>query len=283
MAVAAKNLRWDRFLPARSPVPDRAGERLRLLSRDEPARERDERRALIVPVDHGLTIGPVPGLGSVREIAGWIGHPAINGVVAHKGLAARLAENGLLTGRGLMVHLNGMTATGEEPDTKHVLTRVESAVRLAADAVSLQVNFGPDNHAHNLTALGRVVDEAEHYALPVMAMVYPAGPAADPDENPDARLRRHRHYLRIAFELGVDVVKTSAPESLADVPALLDGVGDDLRVLFSGGALTGDAHLLDLAKTVATSNAAGLCVGRNVFQRDEPGVMLSLLRELLDG
>ncbi len=269
---SASSLRWERFLPPARALPDPTGDR---------SDAADHRRALIVPIDHGLTIGPVPGLRSLAEIAGWIGHPAIDGVVAHKGMAARLTEAGLLAGRGLMVHLNGMTATGEQPDTKHLLTRVESAVRLAADAVSLQVTFTPDNHAHNLTQLGQVVDEAERYALPVMAMVYPAGP--DPDEDPDAQLQSHRHYLRIAYELGVDVVKTSPPESLADVPALLDGLGDELRVLFSGGSLAGDGYLLQLAKTVATSNAAGLCVGRNVFQRDDPATVLTQLRDLLDG
>jgi class I fructose-bisphosphate aldolase len=256
MPAAGKEVRWSRFVDPRS------------------------HRALIVPIDHGLTIGPVPGLSSVREIGGWLGHPAINGVVAHKGMVAKLAEAGLLTGLGVMVHLNGMTSIGEAPDTKQFVTSIETAVRLGADAVSLQVNFRDDNHAHNLTQLGQVVDQAERYALPVMAMIYPAGPAA---ETPVKQIVRHRHYLRIAYELGVDVVKTAPPEQLEDLPALLDGIGDDLKVLFSGGALSSDDCLLSLAKSVATSNATGLCIGRNVFQRSEPEQIISQLRELLDG
>jgi class I fructose-bisphosphate aldolase len=236
-------------------------------------------RALIVPIDHGLTIGPVPGLASVREIGGWLGHPAINGVVAHKGMVAKLAQAGLLSGLGVMVHLNGMTAIGETPDIKQFVTSIETAVRLGADAVSLQVNFRTDNHAHNLTQLGQVVDQAERFGLPVMAMIYPAGPAA---ETTAKQLNLHRHYLRIAYELGVDVVKTAPPEHLEDLPELLDGIGDDLRVLFSGGALSSDECLLSLAKTVANSNATGLCVGRNVFQRSEPDHILARLRDLLD-
>jgi fructose-bisphosphate aldolase, class I len=256
MAAAGKGVRWSRFV------------------------DRESGRTLMVPIDHGLTLGPVPGVCSVREIAGWLRHPAINGVIGHKGMIAKLAEAGLLTGLGVMVHLNGMTAIGEQPDTKHLVTSLETAIRLGADAVSLQVNFRPDNHAHNLTQLGQVVDQAEQFALPVMAMVYPAGPTGD---EPGQAMRLHRHYLRVAFELGVDVVKTAPPEHLEDIPALLDGIGDDLRVLFSGGALGSDDCLWGLAKSVATSNAAGLCVGRNVFQRSDPHPVLSQLRELLDG
>lgn len=237
------------------------------------------RRSLIVPIDHGLTIGPVPGLKNVREVAQWIGHPAINGVIAHKGMVARLAQAGLLKGLGVMIHLNGSTSIGETPDTKYLLTAVERAVRLGADGVSLQVNFRPDNHAHNLQLIGRVVDEADRYGLPLLAMIYPSGPAAS---SPAEAIRLHRHYLRVGFELGVDAIKTAPPANLEDVPELLDGIGEDVAVLFSGGSLASDDNLLHLAKTVANSTAAGLCVGRNVFQRPDPAEILAQVRQLLD-
>jgi class I fructose-bisphosphate aldolase/fructose-bisphosphate aldolase/2-amino-3,7-dideoxy-D-threo-hept-6-ulosonate synthase len=139
-------------------------------------------------------------------------------------------DAGLLDGKGLMVHLNGATSVGELPDTKHLLTTVETAVGLGADAVSVQVNFRPDNHAHNLGLLGAVVDEAQRFGVPVLAMVYPASPT----EDHHAALRLHRHFLRAALELGVSAVKTAPPEDLQDVPVLLEGLGEDLPVLFSG-------------------------------------------------
>jgi class I fructose-bisphosphate aldolase len=233
-------------------------------------------RGLIVPIDHGLTLGPIDGLVSVRDMGRWMRHPAINGVIAHKGMIGRLADAGLLAGRGVMVHLNGATAIGERPDTKHLLTSVETALRLGADGVSVQVNFRPDNHAHNLGVLGRVVDEAERYGLPVLAMVYPAGPV-----DADSAAGQHRHFLRIAYELGVDAVKTAPPENLETIPDLLSGV-EDLSVFFSGGSLSSDESLISLAKAVANGGAGGLCVGRNVFQRPDPESILNQLRDVLD-
>jgi class I fructose-bisphosphate aldolase len=254
MASAGKTLRWSRFV------------------------DRASGRALIVPIDHGLTLGPIDGLSSVREIGRWIDDPAINGVVAHKGLIGHLAGAGLLTGKGVMVHLNGMTSIGEQPDTKHLVTTLETALRLGADAVSVQVNFAPDNHGHNLALLGRVMDEAAGYALPVLAMVYPAMPA----ESEAEAMRLHRHFLRIAYELGVDAIKTAAPQHHEDIHALIDGIGEDVPVLFSGGSRQSDDHLLSLAKTIASSTAKGLCAGRNVFQRSDPGPLLTQLRHILD-
>jgi class I fructose-bisphosphate aldolase/fructose-bisphosphate aldolase/2-amino-3,7-dideoxy-D-threo-hept-6-ulosonate synthase len=253
LTTVGKTVRWSRFASATSG------------------------RSLIVPIDHGLTMGPIEGLSSVAAIGRWMRDPAINGVIAHKGLVARLGREGLLAGRGVMVHLNGATSIGEEPDTKHLLTSVDHAVRLGADGVSVQVNFRPDNHSHNLGVLGRVVDEAERYGLPVLAMVYPAGVV---DDEPQA-MARHRHFLRIAFEMGIDAVKTAPPTHLEDIPELLDGV-DDLGVLFSGGSLGSDESLISLAKAVANSGGAGLCVGRNVFQRQDPSHILAQLRDVLD-
>jgi fructose-bisphosphate aldolase, class I len=254
VTTAGKSLRWSRFVGTSG-------------------------RSMIVPIDHGLTLGPIDGLATVEQISGWIDHPAIDGVIAHKGLIGRLAQAGLLAGRGVMVHLNGATASGEDPDTKHLFTSVEHAARLGADGVSLQVNFRQENHAHNLGMLGRVVDEAERYGLPVLAMVYPTSRRGALD-NAEA-LKHHRHYLRIAYELGIDAVKTAPPEQLEDLPDLLEGVGD-IPVLFSGGGLTSDDALLNLATLAAKAGAGGLCIGRNVFQRPNPAEILSQLRGVLD-
>ena len=78
-------------------------------------------------------------------------------------------------------------------------------------------------------------------------------------------------------------MKTAAPEPVEDIAELLDGIGEDLKVVFSGGALSSDENLLGLAKAVANSSAAGLCAGRNVFQRKDPGEILGHVRGLLDG
>lgn len=233
---------------------------------------------IIVPIDHGLTIGPVAGLGSTREIAGWIRSPAIDGIIAHKGLVERLGERGLLGGVGVMVHLNGMSTLGPSPDTKVRVTDVETAIRLGADAVSLQVNFDGQNDAENLTAIGRVVDDAMRFGVPVLAMVYDKVAAP----NAERRIERARHLMRIAIELGVDALKIGAPPALGEVAPMLEGLASDVPVYFAGGALGTGEQLFALARVAVEQGAAGLCVGRNVFQQPKPGDVLAELRAVLD-
>jgi fructose-bisphosphate aldolase, class I len=240
-------------------------------------RSSDAGHSLIVPIDHGLTIGPIPGVSSVSDMARWIRHPAITGIVAHKGIVERLAARGLLGSVGVMVHLNGMSTLAKAPDRKELVTSVETAVRLGADAVSVQLNFDRDNDSHNLALLGQVVDAAQSYGLPVLTMVY------DKVETNDAKASRARlrHLMRITIELGTDAIKIGPPAVLSDIEPLLEGICEDVAVLFAGGALGSDTEILALARAGRLAGAAGLCVGRNTFQREAPGEMLAQLQMVL--
>lgn len=253
MEGVAKKIRWSRFL------------------------DRQSGRGLIVPIDHGLTMGPLEGLDSVEQMARWMTHPAITGIIAHKGMVERLAGHGLLHGVGVMVHLNGMTSIAPRPDHKEMLTSARAAARLGADAVSLQLNFDGANDAHNLTQLGAAVDEAQRYGLPVLTMLYDKAPCLDRT----ARIQRLRHLMRACVELGTDALKLAAPPVLSDLPALLAGVKEHTAVLIAGGAMASDEDFLRLAQEAVASGATGLCAGRNVFQREAAGALLGRLESVV--
>jgi len=234
---------------------------------------------LIVPIDHGLTIGPVAGIRDTREIAGWISHPAICGVIAHKGILERLAARGALAGKGVILHLNGMSTLATEPDRKEIIASVETAVGLGADGVSIQLNFNGDTDSHNLQLLGRISEETQRLGLPLLTMLYDKLPFIDED----ARLWRLRHLIRICVELGTDAIKLAPPKSAHDLPAILEDTREDAAVYFAGGELMPDEELFALTRDAVRQGAAGLCVGRNVFQRKDPGPVLSHLQTILSG
>jgi class I fructose-bisphosphate aldolase/fructose-bisphosphate aldolase/2-amino-3,7-dideoxy-D-threo-hept-6-ulosonate synthase len=253
MNGTAKRIRWSHFVDRRSG------------------------RGIIVPMDHGLTIGPVEGLASVEQLSRWIGHPGITGIIAHKGMVERLGSHGLLKGIGVMIHLNGMMSLAPTPDRKERLTSVEAALRLGADAVSLQLNFDGKNDAHNLAQLGEVVDEAQQYGLPVLTMLYDKV-SCDAREQ---RVTRLKHLMRACVELGTDALKLAAPDDLALMPTLLEGIKEHTAVFFAGGAMRSEAEILMMAEEVVRCGATGLCVGRNIFQRESARATLSRLQEVI--
>jgi class I fructose-bisphosphate aldolase len=232
---------------------------------------------LIVPIDHGLTIGPVAGLERVSQVARWIGHRAICGIVAHKGMVERLAARDLLAGKAVFLHLNGMSNIAPVPNRKEMLSSVETAVHMGVDGVSVQLNFDIENDAHHLRLLGAVTDRAQRYGLPVLTMLYDkAAP-----EHPEKRLTRLNHLIRIAIELGSDAIKLAPPKSEDEMAGILDFAAEDAEIFFAGGELSSDAEILSLARHAARLGAAGLCAGRNIFQRDASRRILDQLRAVL--
>jgi fructose-bisphosphate aldolase, class I len=241
---------------------------------------RGRRAGVIVPIDHGLTQGPIAGLENTDAIGTWIQSAGITGIIAHKGMVERLGRRNLLGGLGVMVHLNGMSNLASEPHRKEMLTEIGSALRLGADGVSVQVNFDGQNDAHNLRLLGGVVDEAAKLSVPVLAMVYDVAP----DVAPEQRLDRIRHLTRISIELGVDAIKLRAPDSPRQVRSILEHASTDAAIFFAGGETVSDDALLALLSEALRFGGAGLCAGRNVFQREprERELLLGKLQRIVD-
>lgn len=250
MTGIGKKLRWSRFIDAKLG------------------------RSLLVPIDHGLTSGPITGISNTASIARWVAHPAINGIIAHKGIVERLVQHGAIGRGGVMVHLNGMTTLAERPDTKVMLTNIPTAIRCGADAVSIQVNFTRSTAAQNLQMVGEVVDAASCEGLPVLAMAYDRTDGQDSEA-----VERMRHIIRTLYELGVDAVKIEAPAQPARIPELLREISADVAIFFSGGPRCELEHLIALGALAVDHGAVGLCVGRNVFQRSDPTSVLARLHE----
>ncbi|WP_245763199.1 class I fructose-bisphosphate aldolase [Paraburkholderia diazotrophica] len=227
-----------------------------------------------MPIDHGLTLGPVPGIDRPDDMADWLADDLITGLVVHKGIAERLGSVG---NAGVMIHLNGTMSLDAQPDRKVLLTRVDAAMRLGADGVSVQTNFCSENVGENLRILGAVVDDAHEYGLPIMVMLYDK---TGPQTGSEA-MARMRHFVRAAVELGVDAIKLGAPPDLSSIGELIDGVQAHTSVVFAGGDRKSDEQLLALARAAVEYGARGLCVGRNVFQHGDPRRMLQELRKAL--
>lgn len=234
-------------------------------------------KALIVPIDHGLTLGPIKGLDHLDRVRRWLDSGELTGVVMHKGMVERL---GGACGAGLMVHLNGAVNQGDPsravaPTMKVRLAGIEAALSLGADAVSVHLDMGGPWSSDYLGLLGEVVDEAHVLGVPVLAMLYDKTPGASPQD-----MARQRQFMRAAAEVGADALKVQPPAELRRLPELLDGFSHT-PVVFAGGEMKSETGLLAFAHAVAQYPAAGLCVGRNVFQRADPAACLRELGQAL--
>ena len=237
-----------------------------------------QHHSIIVPIDHGLTIGPIKGINTIDEISKWIHHEAINGIVAHKGIASKLINAGLLRGKGLIVHLNGMTSLATNATRKEMLTQMEEAVAIGADAVSIELVFDGVCDEFNMKLLGTVTERANQYGVPILTMVKDL----HPHKNEVEKCNGIRQVIRTMTELGASAVKIPRPNNIEEVSPILDGLCHDIDIFFAGAQKTKDHIILQMAETALRHGAKGLCMGRNVFQHEHPAVFLDKLQTILN-
>jgi len=237
---------------------------------------RHSSRLMVVPLDHSITDGPVVPRGStIDRLAGQLTAGGADAVVVHKG-SLRHIRPARFAGMSLILHLNASTAHAPDPDAKYLVTGVEDAVRLGADAVSVHVNLGSREERQQVGDLGRVADLCDRWNLPLMAMVYPRGPQVTDPHDP----RLVAHAVTLAADLGADIVKTSWAGSAA---AMLDVTAAcPIPVLVAGGPPRGtEGEVLGFVRDVLLGGAAGVAMGRNVFQSPDPRGMAAAVARLV--
>ncbi|MDI6887713.1 MAG: 2-amino-3,7-dideoxy-D-threo-hept-6-ulosonate synthase, partial [Candidatus Thermoplasmatota archaeon] len=222
---------------------------------------RETKKTVIVPMDHGLTLGPIKGLVAIKETIAKVAEGGANAVILHKGIV-QLGYRGYGRDLGLIMHLSGSTSLGS-PNYKIQVAYVEEAIKLGADAVSVHVNIGSEREFEMLKTLADVSKECSKWGIPLLAMMYPRGERIKKEKEFDVELVKHA--ARIGAELGADIVKTNYTGSVETFKEVVKGC--NVPVIIAGGPkMDNDAQVLEMVKGAIEAGASGVAIGRNIFQ-----------------
>lgn len=225
-------------------------------------------RVVIFPLDHGVTCGLVRGLENMAScIQNGIDGGA-DALVLHKGTMRLLDRT---EGRlpGVFMHLSGSTQLGTAVHHKVLVGSVEEALINGADGVSCHINLGNEYEPEMLRDLGVIGCECARWNMPFLVMVYVRGRYAADSEHDKAI----SHAVRLAAELGADIVKTAMPSS----PSMMERIANSVSVpvVIAGGSKAKDVlSFLENVSMAIQAGAGGVAVGRNVFQHDQPRTLL---------
>lgn len=242
---------------------------------------RKTKRTLIVPMDHGMSVGPIKGLEDMGEIETM---KSMVDQVAEGGADAVLGHLGLpiyghrKSGKdvGLIIHLSASTSLGPAPNSKILVTTVDEAIKIGADAVSVHINIGDENEAEMLRTLGMVSRECREWGMPLLAMMYPRGKKIDDEHD----VKYVKIVARVAAELGADIVKTNYTGSVETFKEVTRGCG--APVIIAGGPKKGtDEDLLHTIKDSLEAGGAGVAIGRNIFQADNPTKIVRAIKRVV--
>lgn len=231
-------------------------------------------RAFIVALDHGLIDGPARGLERPAAILAQIVSGGADAILTSYGVATRFARE--IAPLGLILRLDGGGTKLGKMGPGSLFYTVEDALRLGADAVAVSAFPGAPAEEQTLRQLAQVVAQAHRWGLPVMAEMVPGGF----DSAPHLRTAESLAIsARVAAELGADWVKIPYAEPFGRVAETCY-----VPAVVLGGAKKGNERaMLETIRTALDDGAAGVAIGRNIFQADNPAAMTAAIAHLIHG
>ena len=224
-------------------------------------------RCLMLAVDHGYFLGPTERLEVPRRVINPL-LPYADSLMLTRGILRTSVDPKYDI--PIVLRVSGATSIiGEDLSKEIITTSIEEAIRLNASCLALSIFVGSKYEHQTLANLARLVDEGEKYEIPVLAVT-----AVGKEMARDAR------YLglacRIAAELGAHVVKTYYCDNFERVVE-----GCPVPLIIAGGKKLPEPDALKLAHDAMTHGAAGVDMGRNIWQSDWPVAMIKAVQAIV--
>lgn len=237
------------------------------------------------PIDDSLLAGPFDGLRVMKRVVTSICEASPSAILAFRGTLSRYSSE-----IGTIPTILNCTASvvGERHVEKVLVHTVEEAIRLGAEAVAGHINLFSETANEQMATFGSISRVANSYGMPVVAIAYPRRSVDGVDDNFDELKTSDNvryaslvaHAVRVAVELGADIIKTQYTGKAETFQAVVDASCGVPLVIAGGPKLPGD-EALTLAKSALSAGASGVSFGRNVFNRTDPGAFVETLKSEL--
>jgi putative autoinducer-2 (AI-2) aldolase len=226
-------------------------------------------RTVMLAIDHGYFQGPTTGLERIDlgivPIA-----PYADALMLTRGVLRSVIPAGHQG--GIVMRASGGPSILKELSDEHVALDMEDAARMNVHAVAVQVFVGGEHESRSVHNLTQLVDAGYRYSIPVLGVT-----AVGRELTRDAR------YLglatRVCAELGAQIVKTYyCDEGFERVTS-----GCPVPVVMAGGKKLPERDALEMAYRAVQEGAAGVDMGRNIFQSPHPTAMIQAVGAVVHG
>ena len=217
-------------------------------------------RTVMLAIDHGYFQGPTSGLEridlSILPIA-----PYADTLMLTRGILRSVVPPSYT--RAIVLRASGGPSILNELSNEQIAVDIEDAVRLNAAAVAVQVFIGAEYETQSVHNMTRLVDMGTRCGIPVLAVT-----AVGTEMKRSARY--FRLACRICAELGAHYVKTYyIPKGFESVTASCP-----VPIVMAGGKKIPVIEALTMAYNAVQQGAAGVDMGRNIFQAESPAAMI---------
>ena len=222
---------------------------------------------VMLAIDHGYFQGPTTGLERIDlKIVPLL--PFADALMLTRGILRSTIPSTLSS--GLVIRASGGPSILKELSNEQIAVDIEDAIRLNVSAMAVQVFIGGEFETQSVNNLTRLVDLGNRYGIAVLGVT-----AVGKELTRDAKYLRLA--CRICAELGAHVVKTYyVPEGFDTVTASCP-----VPIVMAGGKKLPELDALTMAYRAVQEGAAGVDMGRNIFQSDAPAAMMQAVRRVV--
>ncbi|MFA7160521.1 MAG: 3-hydroxy-5-phosphonooxypentane-2,4-dione thiolase [Kiritimatiellia bacterium] len=224
-------------------------------------------RTLMLAIDHGYFQGPTTGLEridlNILPLA-----PDADALMLTRGIL--LTTFPPATNKPIVMRASGGPSILKELSNEEIALDIEDAIRMNVSALAIQVFIGGEHETRSVHNMTKLVDLGNRYGIPVMAVT-----AVGKDMVRDAKY--FRLACRMCAELGAHIVKTYyVPQGFDTITASCP-----VPIVMAGGKKLPELDALTMAHNAVREGAAGVDMGRNIFQSDAPTAMMKAVRAVV--
>ncbi len=223
-------------------------------------------KTVMLAVDHGYFQGPTTGLKDLSKTVTPL-IPHADCLFITRGMLRTCVDPG--SDVAICLRVSGGPSILGELSNEDITTSMEEAIRLNASGVGMSIYVGASNEDRTISNLGRLVNEAERFGMPVLAVTAVG-----------KEMARDTRYLglacRIAAEIGAHFVKTYYCEDFSKVVE-----GCPVPIVMAGGKKIPEKDALQMTANAIKEGASGVDMGRNIFQSDNPVGMIKAVRAIV--
>jgi len=217
-------------------------------------------RTVMLAVDHGYFQGPTTGLEridlNILPLA-----PYADTLMLTRGIL-RTTVPPTYT-KGIVLRASGGPSILKELSNELLAVDMEEAIRMNVSALAVQVFIGGEFETQSVNNMTRLVDMGMRYGIPTLAVT-----AVGKDMARDVRY--FRLACRMCAELGAHYVKTYyIPDGFDTVTASCP-----VPIVMAGGKKIPELDALNMSYNAIQEGAAGVDMGRNIFQSESPKAMI---------
>ena len=224
-------------------------------------------KTVMLAVDHGYFQGPTTGLRELKK--------AIDPLIPHadclfitRGMLRNCVDPQTKSPIFLRVS-GGPSILKDDLSDEHITTSMTEALRLNAVGVGMSIFVGGVNESRTVANLGKLVNEAEEYGMPVLAITAVG-----------KEMARDERYLglacRMAAEQGAHIVKTYYCDNFKEVVKACP-----VPIVIAGGKKIDEKDALQMARNAIDDGAVGVDMGRNIFQSENPVGMIKAINAVV--